>query len=104
MLHGSCGHVGEGVVKRTRVGTWDVWPGWGFDNSKMMESSQTESRLRRKEVGNLKKGMTILTNNFQSAEVLLNMKQTGTKLLKKEVIHLQENTNPSSTDNKRLNE
>lgn len=65
----------------------------------MMESSQTESRLRRKEVGNLKKGMTILTNNFQSVEVFLNMIQTGTKLLKEEVIHLQENTNTLNTKN-----
>lgn len=58
-----------------------------------MQSLQTESRLLRKEVGNLKKDTAILTNNFQSAEVLLDMVQTGTKLLEKEVIHLKENTN-----------
>ena len=58
-----------------------------------MQSLQTESRLLRKEVKNLKKGTTILTNNFQSAEVLLSTIQTSTKILKEEVIHLKENTN-----------
>ena len=33
----------------------NVW----FDNRKMMQSLQTESRLLRKEVGNLQKNMTI---------------------------------------------
>ena len=46
-----------------------------------MQSLQTESRLLRKEVGNLKKDTTILTNNFQSTQVLLNMIQTSTKKL-----------------------
>lgn len=41
--------------------------------------------------------MTTLTNNCQSAEVLLNTVQNGTKLLKEEVIHPQEKTNTLNT-------
>ena len=63
-----------------------------------MQSLQTEPSLLRKEVGNLKKDTTTLTNNSQSAEVLLNTVQTGTKLLKEEVIHPQEKTNTLNTN------
>ena len=44
-----------------------------FDNRKMIQCLQTISRLLSKEVGNLKEDMITLTNNFQSAEILLNM-------------------------------
>ena len=59
----------------------------------MVWSLHTESRLLRKEVGNLKKDKTTLTNNFQSAEILLNMIQTGMKILEKKVVRMKENTN-----------
>ena len=59
----------------------------------MTRSLQTESRLLRKQVGNLKKDKIILTNNFQSAEILLNTIQTGIKIPEKKVIRMKENTN-----------
>ena len=60
-----------------------------------MQSLQTESRILRKEVENLRKDTTILTNNFQSAEVLLHTTQTDAKLFKKEIAVLMGDTRSS---------
>lgn len=63
----------------------------GAQKAKML-CLQTEPRLLKKEVGNLRMDTTILNNNFQSAEVLLNTIQTDTKLFKKEIAHLKKDT------------
>ena len=57
------------------------------------QSLQTDTRLLKKEVGNLKKNKTTLINKIQSTEVLLEMVQSGTKLLEKEISNLKEDTN-----------
>ena len=44
-------------------------------------------------VGNLKKDITTLTNKIKSTGVFLEMVQTGTKFLIKEIVHLKEDTN-----------
>ena len=56
----------------------------------MVQSLQTDTRLLKRQVGNLKKDMTTLTNKTQLTEVFLEMVQTGTKLLEKEIGNLKE--------------
>lgn len=57
----------------------------------MIQSLQNESRvLRRAEVECLRKGTTVLSDNFQSVEVISKTIQTDTNLLKKEFEILKE--------------
>ena len=55
-----------------------------FDNRKMMQSLQNEYRIIRVEVECLRNGTTILSDNFQSVEVISKTIHTDTNLLKKE--------------------
>ena len=48
----------------------------------IVQSSQTATKLLKGEVGTLKGGMIILTNKTPSNEVLLEMVQTDSNLLK----------------------
>ena len=57
-----------------------------------MQALQTESRILRKEVENLREGTTIFTNKFQSAEVISKPVPTDANLFKKEIRVLKEET------------
>ena len=50
----------------------------------MIQSLQKESRILRAEVECLRKDTTVLSDNFQSVEVISKTIQTDTNLLKKE--------------------
>ena len=58
----------------------------------MVQSFQTETTLLRKEVGNLKKDMTNLTDKTPSTEILLEIVQTDGNLFKGKFNTLEKET------------